>query len=262
MPAELTAAAFKHAPWSMSKASVALTCPFRYQLKYIQRVKGREEPAAATPKRIGIAAHEALEWVLKGQHDLQEALRRAAIKSMLTTPEMDEVFALAHNLRLFLERLEAFKAKNDVQQQSVELKFGLTRRLEHVPFFDKSGELLFRGVWDLCLRTSGNYLIIVDHKSGEVKDVDAYREQLDMYALAGIHVFPGIVGVQPAIHYMQDDTGLHWDKLQSVQQIEERILPWFVDYLNRAGDKAEHNNPCEGKWCGFCEYTNICPLRS
>ncbi len=252
-------AALKHAPWSMSKASVAISCPFRHRLKYIERVRGKEA-AAGSAARIGIAAHEALEWVLKGKHSLKEALRRTAIKTMLTTPEMDDVFALTHNLQLFLERLAKFKEKYRVDEQQVELKFGLTPEFEQVPFFDKSGQLFFRGVWDLCLRAQGQHLIIIDHKSGQIKDVAAYREQLDMYALAGLSVFPDIISVQSAIHYMQDDSGLHWDKTQSVQTIRERVLPWFIEHLNNAGTEAEQNYAKKGRWCTFCEYTAMCPL--
>lgn len=255
-------AALKHAPWSMSKASVAISCPFRHRLKYVQKVKGREA-AASSASRIGIAAHEALEWVLKGKHDLKEALRRTAIKTMLTTPEMDEVFALTHNLQLFLDRLEKFKKKHAVSEQRVELKFGLTPEFEQVPFFDKSGQLFFRGVWDLCMRAQEKYLIIVDHKSGQVKNVDEYREQLDMYALAGLHVFPSVEGVQSAIHFMQDDTGLHWEKkMRSPDTIRKEVLPWFVEHLNKAGENAEQNNAKKGRWCSFCEYTEMCPLKT
>ena len=261
MSIPFTDAALKHAPWSMSKASVALSCPFRHRLKYIQRVKGKEA-SASSASRIGIAAHEALEWALKGKHDLKEALWRTAIKTQLTTPEIDELYALTHNLHLFLERLEKFKQKHGVTEQRVELKFGLTPTFDQVPFFDKSGHLFFRGVWDLCMRAHEKYLIIVDHKSGQIKDVAEYRDQLNMYALAGLHVFPGIEGVQSAIHYMQDDTGLHWDNMLSVKDIREAILVWFVDHLNKAGESAEASVARRGFWCAFCEYTEMCPLKS
>jgi hypothetical protein len=260
MSATFNPAAVKHAPWSMSKAAVAISCPFRHRLKYIDKVKGKEA-AASSASRIGIATHEALEWVLKGKHNLKEALRRSAIKTMLTSPEMDEVFALTHNLQLFLERLEKFKKKHKVEEQRVELKFGLTQNFEQVPFFDKSGALFFRGVWDLCLRTPEKYLIIVDHKSGAVKELSEHQDQLRVYMLAGLYIFPGVVGVQPAIHYMQDDSGLHWDKLQSAERIREEILPWFADYLNKAGNCAEQTDARKGRWCAFCEHTERCPLK-
>jgi hypothetical protein len=261
MSTTFSEAALKYAPWSMSKASVATTCPFRHRRKYVEKIKGKES-AASSAARIGIAAHEALEWVLKGKFDLKEALRRAVIKTPLTTPEMDDVFALTHNLQIFLDRLAKFKQKNAVSEQKVELKFGLTPDFGQVHFFDKSGRLFFRGVWDLCLRAHGKYLIIIDHKSGQVKSLEDNQEQLDMYALAGISIFPGVEGVQSAIHYMQDEHGLHWGKMQSVEEIRERILPWFVEHLNNAGESAEGSNARKGRWCSFCEYVEICPLKT
>jgi len=254
-------AAVKYAPWSMSKAAVAISCPFRHRLKYIDRVKGTEA-AARSSARIGIAAHETLEWVLKGKYNLKEALRRAVIKTMLTTTEMDEVFALAYSLQAFTERLDKFKKKHGVTEQTVELKFGLTADFERVPFFDKSGKLFFRGVWDLCLRVQDHYLVIVDHKSGQIKDISEYHDQLSMYALAGLSIFPGITRVQSAVNFMQDATGLHWGSPQSEQDIHEKILPWFVGHLNKAGELAGQNVPHKGYWCSFCEYTKMCPLSS
>lgn len=261
MPIPFTAAALKHAPWSMSKAYVALSCPFRYRLKYIEHVKGKEA-AVSSASRIGIAAHEALEWALKGKYDLKEAMRRTAIKTQLTTPEIDELYALTHNLHLFLERLEKFKQKHGVTEQQVELKFGLTPTFDQVPFFDKSGRLFFRGVWDLCMRARDKYLIVIDHKSGQVKDIAKYRDQLNMYALAGLYVFPGIEGVQSAIHFMQDDTGLCWDDMLPAKTIRESVLTWFVDHLNKAGESAEAQVARRGSWCAFCEYAEMCRLES
>jgi len=255
------AAAIKHAPWSMSKASVALSCPFRHRLKYIEHIKGKEA-IAGSAARIGSAAHEAIEWVLKGKYDLKEALRRTVIKTALTSPEMDDVFALAYSLQAFLERLNKFKKKYEVNEQKVELRFGLTADFEKVPFFDKSGRLFFRGVWDLCLRVQDDQLVIIDHKSGQVKDISEYHDQLSMYALAGLSIFPGITKVHVALNFMQDATGLHWGTPQSAQEVRENALPWFVAHLNKAGESAEQNTARKGYWCSFCEYTKMCPLNT
>jgi len=183
------------------------------------------------------------------------------LKEKLTSVEMDSVFALMHNMRLFLERLEKFKKKHEVSEQEVELRFGMTRDLRPVPFYDKSGELFFRGVWDLCLRAHEQYLIVVDHKTSEVSNLEKYDDQLRTYALAGLHAFPDIQGVQTAIHFVKDEDGLHWAKMMSAEQIRSEVYPWFVNWLNAAGNGASTGNPKKGWWCKFCQHTELCPLK-
>lgn len=251
---------FPLAPWSMSKAQSAHRCPHQFRRKYINNEKGREAPKQSV-NRIGNAAHGALEAVLKGEFDLREALRRSSIKEKLTTVEMDELFALAHNIGEFLKKLEAFKAKHKVTEQMVERRFGLTENLEPAEFWNKEKKTFFRGVWDLCMRADEKYLIIIDHKSGAVKDLTTYEDQLKMYSIAGLHILPNIVGVQAALNYIQNDEGVTWDKMNSAEKITTEFLPWFVDFINEAARASAFDTPRKGWWCSFCEFAQTCPLK-
>lgn len=257
---------FQFAPWSMSKALTVHRCPHQFRRKYIEKEKGKEPPKQSV-NRIGSAAHEALEEVLKGQHDLREALRRAALKQKLTTVEMDELFALAHNIGEFLRKLDVFKVKHKVTEQLVEMRFGLTENLEATTFWEKKDgkdvekRPFFRGVWDLCMRANEKYLIIIDHKSGAVKDLSTYGDQLRMYSIAGLHILPNIVGVQAALNYIQNEEGVTWDTMNSAEKITSEFVPWFVEFINKAARDSAMNTPRKGWWCSFCEFAQTCPLK-
>ena len=250
--------ALQLAPWSLSKAHTAIHCPFKFKLQYIERLRIKGLPRARSTM-LGIAAHEALEWVLRGKHPLQEALRRAAIKSELTSVEMDDLFALGHNIEQFLQRLDKFKTNKGVTEQFVEYRFALTKDLKPAEYWGK--EVFVRGVWDLCLRAQEKYLIIIDHKTGRVSGIEAHEDQLNMYAIAGLHTFDNVCGVQSALNYIQDDSGVTWADMHPAQYIEETLTPWFVRFINRAAAAAEEAKARKGFWCSYCEYVGQCPLK-
>lgn len=251
----------------MSKANAAFNCPFRFQLKYVKKTKGHKPRSSAG--RVGIAAHEAIEHYLKGM-ELSQAIHRANVKQRLTTPEMEEVVAFAHSIREFKNRLDAFRQEKGVTETFIEKKFGLSIDFQPTKFFTKANDsvqVFFRGVWDLCLRAKEKYMIIIDHKSGAVKTndqgnatLDSYEDQLNLYAIAALNVFPNVAGVQSAIHYMQSGE-IIWDDMRSAETIRSTLYPWFYEYLNRAAKEALSPAARKGWHCSFCEYTDLCPLR-
>jgi len=259
--------AVRFAVWSMSKADAAFNCPFRFQQKYVKKTKGHSVSGSAG--RIGTAAHSAAERYLKGM-DIKEAMRRSGIDQKLTTPETEELLAFAHSILEFKNRFESFSREHGVTEVHIERKFGLSVDMTPTKFFtSKTAEhpVFFRGVWDLCLRAKGKYMIIIDHKSGAVKtnvdgnaSLESYEGQLNLYAIAALNVFPNIEGVQSAIHYMQSGE-IIWDEMRSANTIRETLYPWFYAYINNAAKEALSLAARKGWYCSFCEYTDICPLR-
>lgn len=258
MSLDYSDAALHFAPWSLSKIHTATQCPYKFKLRYMERlkIKGRRRGHAAL---LGSAAHAALEWILHEKYSLQEALRRAAIKLELTSIEMDDLFALGYNIEQFLQRLEKFKRTHAVSEQFVEHQFALTKDLTVTDYWNDA--VLIRGVWDLCLRAREKYLIIVDHKTGYVGGIETHADQLNIYAIAGLHVFDNICGVQSALNYIQNDGGVSWADMHSAQYIEETLVPWFVKLINRAAEAAKETRAKKGFWCSYCEYTEQCPLK-
>lgn len=247
-------------PWSMSKVQAAVNCPFRFRVKYVERKKGHEPKRSAG--RVGIAAHAAIEKYLLNV-DLKRALHEAAIDNKLTTPEIEELVSYTQHILSFVQRLDTFKKAKNVSEQFVEKRFGLTVDNRPTKFFPKKGRdepVFFRGVWDICLRAREKYIIIIDHKSGAVKEIDTYRDQLRLYAIAAVHVFPNVAGVQSALHFLQSEE-IVWDKLELTEKIKAEYFPWYVDFLSRAAQEAANTHARKGWYCGFCEYTDLCPLK-
>lgn len=255
---QFTDLAIKYSPWSLSKAQTASTCPFRFDLKYVNKTKGMAPPKDSA-RKVGIAAHSALEMVLTGK-DLRESLIKAAVDEELTSLETEDLRSLGHNIKNFVGRLDTFKEKKNVNEQHVEKRFGLTRDMQPTKFFGK--DVFFRGVWDLCL-IAGNapkkYLVVIDHKSGKTKTLSFYTDQLKLYSLAGIHLFPEITGVHSAVHFIPDENVV-WATLNSAEVIRKTYIPWYVDFLNEAAAGVPSKRAQKCWLCPFCEYHGECPL--
>jgi len=271
-----------HAPWSMSKAEAAKNCSFAFNLRYVNRVKGVTPPQSAA-SRIGKAAHSILEGILKDRSDtpfkqMRNLLFRASIDQQLTTPEIEELAAFTHSIANFYRRIQVYREKKGVTSMFVERRFGLRPDLGPTDFWGKDipgagvdfkgrpiRDVFFRGVWDLVMLASG-YAIIIDHKSGvvpkDVSDVNAhYEHQLNLYAVAALSLFPEIKGAQSALHFLQSEE-IIWGPMVTADQIKEKLIPWYVDYINRSASAVALNTPQKGWYCDFCEYTALCPLQN
>lgn len=276
-----TEAAKRFAPWSMSKAERAKNCSYAFNLKYIQRIKGEAPPANAA-NRIGKSAHQVLEDLLKETTEplnkLKRLLHKAAIDFELTSPEIEELMSFTYNVARFHGRLERFKEKKGVTRTLIEHRFGLQLNLKPTTFWgeevfgagaDDRGrpvrDVFFRGVWDLVMVVP-DYIVIIDHKSGvppkKPEDVKAhYGHQLNLYAVAALCLFPGIKGVQPALHFLQSEE-IIWSNMLPVEQVKEKLVPWYTKYINEAAAAISTNTPKKGWYCSFCEYATRCPLKT
>lgn len=265
----------QYAPWSMSKAKLAVNCGLAFNLRYIKRVKATAKPKSPKGK-IGRAVHSALENFLKTPDDLKKCLHEAAMREYLTVNETEEIVAMAHNMVNFQRRLESYKKRHNVEEMLIERRFGLREDNTPTKFWGEpiEGEkdfrgrpkkdVFFRGVWDLALRAD-NKFIVIDHKSGSApktrKDAfKRYEEQLKLYAVASLFLFPEIELVQAGLHYIQDEN-IVWADTYPREHIKDTLVPWYYDFLNRAAARTTDNKPHRGWACSFCEFTDRCPLQ-
>lgn len=244
-----------HGPWSISKLDVAKNCALRFKYKYID--KEREPEVSDGRGRVGKAAHLALELTLKGQ-DLSRAMKKAAIDEKLTTTEADDLLAYKANVIDFLDRYAKYKEKHQATGQFVEKRFGLTEDFKPAAFFGK--DVFFRGVIDLGVLLPDEVMIIIDHKSGQRYSVNKYASQLKSYAIAGIAMNPKTTGVQTALHWVKDKA-IDWAKFTSREEIENKLKPWLVEYINNCTETivVDAPQPNKGPWCTFCGYKAKCP---
>lgn len=253
---KFTNKAKKYGPWSSSKLDVANNCALRFYWKFIDRRK--EAKIEDSRGRIGIAVHQALELVTKGQ-DLKRALRKSAIDSKLTTLEADDLLMYRPNIEAFVERIGKYKERNPVREQLIEFKFGLDEKLNPTDFWNNDG--IFRGVFDFGLDLEANAVVVIDHKTGEESEtLEKYIGQLDTYAVAATRLKPHIDGVQTAVHYVK--TGkIDWNSFTSTDTITKQTVPWLVEKINAGADKVTESSPepTTGWWCSFCGYKTNCP---
>lgn len=250
----------KYAPWSMSKAESANQCGFRYNLQNVQKVRAQVKEASPE-RRIGIAAHSIIEKILKEDPtDIKKTVFRETTVQKLASKEVDEVMALLHNMYAFKERVDAYKVKLGVTNTLVEHHFSLSD--QHTESASKT-DVFLRGVMDLFFQTADGYTVVIDHKTGTPSpDIwDRHGNQLKLYSIAALALVPDMKATQFAIHYIQTGEIKFYESKMSAEYIREKIIPWYVGYINEAAVAAQAAVAKKGWYCNFCEYTPSCPLK-
>lgn len=262
------------APWSISKAQVAHTCGMRFDYTYVNRKPKRA--TANTAGRIGSAVHRVLELMVKG-YSFEDAFRAAVMHRQvgaelelgLTHKEMLELKSYRSSVHRFMEKFEAYKAQFEIEGVFVELKVAVDANLDLVENWFDNDTVYFRGIFDLAvlLRRNGQqYLVIIDHKSGDPKDITEYMDQLNAYLVMAVCLYPDLAGAQAAIHWLRAEEELEqpvveWTPLRSRSYIDAQVVPWLHQYLSDAQVAAEASQaPTAGWYCEFCDFRHLCPL--
>jgi hypothetical protein len=245
----------KFAPWSQTKLETANRCSLRFKWEYVTKAKKYAVPASAG--RIGAGAHKILELMLKGEN-FDRAFNIAGTDNKLTFNELESLACFKDAITEFLTRIAKWKLAHPVEQEVIELKFGIDESLKPVGFWDKTA--LFRGAWDLGLKLKDKTLVILDHKSGAEKSMDNYTDQLNIYAASGLVLHPDITGVDTRIHYLQTKNIAN-GPLISAEKIRNEILPWLLTYIEQTtitllGEEAK---PTKSWACSYCPFKPVCP---
>lgn len=253
----------KHTPWSISKADIATSCSLRYRLKYIAKNPGK--PVERGDGRIGVAAHYILEHMIAGE-TYESAFRHAAIHNQLTYKEIIELKGMEPYIVRFLRKFTELKNKVTVEYVGTEVKLAIDKDNKSVDYWDASAVL--RGIIDLAIIVVQNgkrLLLVVDHKSGTIKDISNYSMQLDSYLVMGRAKYENLDGVRSAIHWLQaeetlDQMPVQWEPVAQVETIDAVVAPRVHEYLSRA-ESAANAQPTStrGWYCDFCEYKHLCP---
>jgi hypothetical protein len=253
-----------NAPWSISKANVAHQCTLRFHLQYNKRAKGHRIESSAG--RIGSAVHEILERMLKGE-EFRPSFMAASMQT-LTRPEILELKTHKDGIHRFLDIFKKWRAKMGRPEVYPELQLAITTDLVETGYWDK--DVFFRGVLDIsAVVTKGDekYAIIIDHKTGEVSDIEKYADQLESYVALASVIYPEIVGAQAAIHWVRAQEAANqkpvvWGPMYRRPEIESTILPKFLAHLAQAETLVQGRpTPTEGWYCQFCQYQDICPVK-
>ncbi len=238
VPKKLTA-------WSFSRFKDYDTCALKFKLKHIDKIAEPPNQAMFRGSSIG----KMVENYLKGKKDLLEPAAekyrpdfKNALKLFKKDLEQGKVYAAKKTITTVIEDSWAFTRT-----------WGLTQ-------WNNWNECWLRVKMDYAFIVDGDTLHIVDWKTGKFRpDMNHdYIQQLELYALAGLLMFPHVKVVYPCLKYLDigrtyPDTA-HGEPLLKFTRAdlpelkevwEKRIKPMFSD--TRFAPKP--NRLCQ--WCHF-----------
>jgi putative RecB family exonuclease len=247
--------------YSHSKLSVFETCPYRYKLQYIDRIKVKE--VKGVESFVGTLVHETLERLYKLVRSckiltLEETLddysdrwrKQWQDDIQIQDPDLtpDNYKEIGRNCIL-----QFYKRHHPFEQGIV---MGLEKRISF-PLDDKHH---ITGYIDRFMRVQDDVFEIHDYKTGKhlptQAEVDSDR-QLGLYDVAVRQVFPNAKEVKLVWHYLQSDT-----RLQSVRTDAEReALRHDTLRLIQQIESTEDFHTHESKLCDWCSYVAICTAK-
>lgn len=249
-------------PWSYSMAEAALMCPLLFHKKYRLKEKGTKPESTATT--VGNVVHKILEWVVMGA-PIDKAFAQAIESKALTYDVEMQVRTFRDAVEDFVKGLEVFDKKYGIKKKFAERKIGLDTNFKLADFFRGC---FFRGVIDLTIVTRDNWGVIIDHKSGALKSIDKYKDQVEAYGLFADASFPGLVGVRAAIHFVGADpnekgTRTAWAPHYSIEEVRTQFRENLIKMLQRATDNVQNTQEPHKSWkCDYCDYQPTCPAHS
>lgn len=213
--------------WSISRLNEYESCPKKSYFKVIEKLK---EPSSEAMER-GSKIHKDGEDFLKG-----------------ITEEVPESYKL---LAQELAEAKMLGAKSEVEAT-------FTKDWKPCGWFD--AEAYLRIKIDMLVVQDG-VIRLVDYKSGKNKGGDTYKDQLELYALAAMLIFPDIENISAELWFV--DTGeIIGTSAYKPSQLEELKAKWEKRIIPMMNDTIFAPRPsglC--KWCWFskektgkCEY--------
>ncbi|HUV84294.1 MAG TPA: PD-(D/E)XK nuclease family protein [Methanosarcinales archaeon] len=252
-------------PWSPSKVTEALECPFRFNCsKERKKIIAFANDSAA---RVGTAIHQYIEALLEDTTRAKDEGLYYALFSdnELTYNEQIAFKTIKKAAEKSVKRILTFKKAHECKNSAffIEAALSVDKDLKPTEFF--SDNVFFRGKIDVAMYLPSNTLVVIDHKSGNIIDIkDNYKFQLLSYLVLFWFGFLGAPGDFPgAMYYLNVLGSEHPDIIKgpeiSSDEFNEKVLREVVDTINRAAKSAETNKAIPGSHCKFCNYVNLCP---
>lgn len=202
--------------WSFSRWQVYQECPAKAAYKFIKKL---EEPGNQAMER-GTIIHKMAEDFTNGK------------------------------LKKLPEELKAFKAEFMALKKSgaiTEENWGFTRAWEPCAWDDWQ-RCWLRVKMDCAYLDDDNWLNIIDHKTGKQKD--DHDEQLSLYAVVGLIMFPDCRGVKAKLWYL--DSGLDKEEVFERKRYSSLIKTWEGKVKAMMSDTKFA--PRSGRYCSWCHY--------
>ena len=205
--------------------------------------------------RIGKAIHSAMEHVLLGK-SLFDAGQRAR-KGLTNSSEEQRFDALRPGVEIFIERVDDFRRRRQVDRQLVEFRLAMREDGTSTSFY--ANDAYFRGILDAAFLFDSNQVAVIDHKTGQRSFRSTITEQLEGYAVLAAAYFRTLQHLWLGIYWVSD-AQLEWSDPVHIQTVREQLLPRVLDNIEAAAlavDDGPRPNP--GVWCERCGYRTVCP---
>lgn len=213
--------------WSFSRYNDYKGCPARFKHKHLDKLP--EAPNAAMQR--GTDIHKSAEDYVNG-------LKRT----------------LPKELKLFEAQ---FKALRKEKVKTVEESWTWTQAWAAETRWNDWAGAWLRVKIDVTFKPDPATLVIVDHKTGKISDYkkEEYKEQLELYGLAGLKRDPLVEKVKPVLWYL--DHGIEYageppvvftrkDEKPLERTWAARIKPMFSDKTFK---------PTPSRACDWCPYS-------
>ena len=246
----------QYKPWSISKADKAKQSPLAFKFRYVDKLKGPDNPDAL----VGKALHSILEYVIMST-PVDKALAQALETYKLTSNEIDRVNDLVPTVDNFKRKFAHYCRKHGTQIPQVEQKLSIDRNGKPVRFFDnKNG--FFRGAIDVAVTFKNRpYALALDHKTGKLRAMEYYKNQMDSYTLLLKAHNHKLEKVMSGIHWLQADH-IELGSFVPVDSLVD-MMDALVQRLN--DDTAGLSNLDTYNvtpLCGWCEFKDRCPAHT
>ena len=222
--------------WSFSRYAVYRECPLKAKLKFIDRL---EEPSSPAMDR-GTVIHKLAEDYVKG-----------TITRM--PPDLKKVADILKTCRTF------YKRRGDERQAIAEDSWAFTGTWEKTVWNDWA-KCALRIKLDFAhveKRDGKTVLIITDWKTGKFREEKnaEYLEQLDLYALAGLILYPEVDEAWPRLVYT--DQGITYPKTEGEivyarKDVKKLKLEWVKRTAKMLLDTIFAPRP--GNYCRHCHF--------
>jgi len=248
------------AKYSHSKISTFEQCPFRFKLRYIDKIKPEIEKSIEA--HLGTAVHDTLEWIY-----IQ------AKKDITTTIDQALLFYTETWKKGFSPSIEIVKKEFTAEDYfNKGIQFLLNYHKKHFPFKDgtldiekyisinlgKNKEHQIRGFIDrLVFNPETSAYEIHDYKTAKQlptqKKMDKDR-QLALYSIAIKELYGQDKEVTLIWHYLAHDTQIKSTRTnQQLEQLKQELIE-SIEIIESTKEFPIQKSIL----CGWCEYKNQC----
>ena len=210
-PKQITAASY-------SRHHAYTQCPFRAKLKYIDKLEEPTGPPLIRGSKI---------------HKLAEDYVTARIG--VRVPDELKTFS------------DEFKALRKLKQPVlVEIQWAFKKDWSECTWFDY--ETYCRVMLDAVVTNKDGSMQIIDYKTGKVREEQ--KEQLELYAIAGLIMFPEVESISAEFWYL--DHGVEIKETYHRKDLKKMQKKWDKNFRPMLNDKQfapRPGNAC--RWCHF-----------